>query len=73
MVVPSDCIIINGDERFVYVLESDNTVHKRYITTGLDNGVNAEVTSGLSLGETVVIKGQTYVEDGDEVRVVDAN
>ncbi len=73
MTIPSDCVIINGDERYVYILESDDTVSRRYITTGLDNGTDAEVTSGLSMGETIVVKGQTYIEDGDTVRVVEAD
>ncbi len=40
------------------------------ITTGLIGDGITEVTSGLSGGETLVVKGQSYLSDGSLVRVV---
>ena len=70
--VPSDAVITTGGEKKVAVLNSDGkTVSLKNVTVGVDNGTTAEITEGLSVGESLVIKGQTYVQDGEEVRVVD--
>lgn len=43
---------------------------KVIITTGLVGDGITEVTEGLVGGETLVVKGQSYLSDGSLVRVV---
>lgn len=69
--VPSDAVITSsGEKKVVVYSEEDGTVSMKTVTVGVDNGTVAEIVSGLSRGETVVIKGQTYVKDGELVNVV---
>ena len=69
--VPSDAVITSSGEKKVVVLNSDGeTVSLKSVEVGVDNGTTAEITSGLSTGETLVVKGQTYVKDGEKVHVV---
>lgn len=70
--VPSDAVVTSSGEKKVVVLNSDGeTVTLKNVEVGVDNGTTAEITSGLNTGETIVVKGQTYVKNGEKVRVVE--
>ena len=71
LTVPSDAVIIRGGRPLVVVLDAQNIPEFRQVTVGLDNGIYAEISSGLSVGETVVIAGQHFVNEGAPVNVVD--
>lgn len=69
--VPSDAVITSSGEKKVVILNDDGeTVSLKNVTVGVDNGTMAEITEGLSTGEKLVVKGQTYVKDGEKVNVV---
>jgi len=55
----------------VFVVDENNTARRREITLGLDNEDYFEILGGLSLGDKVVSAGQTFLSDGDPVRVLD--
>ncbi len=48
-----------------------NTVEEREVTTGLENGEQTEVLSGLNAGEVIVVKGMNFVSDGSEVKIIE--
>lgn len=69
MVVPRNTVVEEMSGKYVYVIENDHAV-KREVTTGIDNGEEIEILSGVSLGENVVTKGQSYLDDGTKVTIV---
>lgn len=69
MVVPRNTIIETDADTYVYIVE-DNIAHKVSVTTGIDNGEYIEILSGVSYGDSVIVNGQNYVEDGDSVNIV---
>ena len=56
-------------ERFVYVLNDDNTVSYQKVELGRRLGSEYEVLSGLTDGATVVTGGQIRLKDGIKVSV----
>jgi membrane fusion protein, multidrug efflux system len=54
---------------FVYVVNSDNTVAVRQISTGPVDGTLTAVNSGLTAGERVVVDGADRLRDGLHVNV----
>ncbi len=54
---------------YVYVVNADNTVSVRQITTGPTDGTMTAVNSGLSAGERVVVDGADRLRDGLRVRM----
>lgn len=70
IILPIDTVINDGDNKYVFVLKNDNTVQKKQVITGDDNGQVLVVSSGLESGEVVIFKGQDYLDDGDSVRVI---
>ena len=72
IVVPDMCIVKQEGtgQKFVYLLNSNNTVSYVPVTLGRHFGTEYEVTEGLSEGDMVVYKGQAALKDGVEVIVL---
>lgn len=67
--VKSESVVQNNGKIVVYVVEDDKALEKE-VEIGLDTGEYVEVVKGLNVGESIVIKGQNYVENGSTVKVV---
>lgn len=67
--IPTECIMTDGEEKYVFIV-SNNKAVKTVITTGLVGDGITEVTQGLTGGETLVVKGQTYLSNDTQVRIV---
>jgi RND family efflux transporter MFP subunit len=57
IVVPNTAILEEFGKFFVYVEDADHHFVKRYITRGMTNGTDSEVTAGLTENEIVVATG----------------
>ena len=74
--IPAEAMINRFGEYYVFVVEEDTElsdkwiVEKRIVVPGLRIDNQLEITSGLSGGDVVVIRGQTLLEDGLSVKVV---
>lgn len=66
--VHKDALLLDGRQPRVYVV-IDGKVEVRPVTIGDSLGTRFEVTSGLSVGETVVIKGNERLRPGEPVAV----
>lgn len=67
---PQEAIVQEGNQPTVFVLNDDNTVEKRNVTTGLHDNERVEILSGLKPGDLVVIAGQPNLVDGVKVEPV---
>lgn len=68
--LPIDAVIKDDDKNYVFTLNDDSTVSKKEVNISGNNGEAVNVTSGLSYGEKVIIKGQEYLDNADLVRVI---
>ena len=71
VVIPDIAVVKQqgSGERFVYVLNDDNTVSYKKVELGRRLGSEYEVLSGLTDGATVVTGGQIRLKDGIKVSV----
>ena len=70
LVIPGNAITRNEAGLAIYVVEEreeGSFAQRRGITIGAEYANRVVVTSGLSAGETVVIRGQTTLGDGDRI------
>ena len=67
--VKSDAVLEDGGKTYVYLLQDDKAV-KRDVKVGFDTGEYIEILEGLKKGETIITKGQQYVENGSKVKVI---
>ena len=65
---PLFAIVDKGGERIVFI-EKDGIAESRTITIGVIEGSRVQVTSGLEVGDHLIVKGHTEVEDGMKVTV----
>jgi multidrug efflux pump subunit AcrA (membrane-fusion protein) len=69
---PAQSILFDEDEKKSYVFlfnSAENTILKQYITMGLFDGTNYEVTEGLTSGENIVRAPQRSWLDGQKVKI----
>ena len=71
VVIPDVAVVKQqgSGERFVYVLNPDNTVTYRKVVLGRRMGAEYEVLEGLQDGDKVVVGGQIRLKDGIKVIV----
>lgn len=69
VVVPTEAILTSAGQSYVFVVE-DNTAHRLDVTTGMAGSGVTQILTGLSGGEQLVTVGQSYLTDGDPVRIV---
>jgi multidrug efflux system membrane fusion protein len=67
--VPTSAILRGSPGAYVYVINADDTVSVRQITTSAVDGNVTAVTSGLAAGDRVVIDGTDRLRDGLKVTV----
>jgi membrane fusion protein, multidrug efflux system len=68
---PNPAIQLGASGDFVYLLNDDSTVSKRDVATGPTDGKHTVITSGLKVGDKVVIDGVDRLRDGAKVKVVE--
>ncbi len=68
VVLPREAVLTKDDETYVYVVEND-IAKKVPVVTGIESGERIEIKEGLTADMQVVTKGQTYITDGEQVRV----
>ena len=67
ILVPTSAVQRSPQSTFVYVVKNDSTVEMRNIVVGPTEGDQADVASGLSPGERVVIEGVDKLQQGTKV------
>ena len=73
VVLPDQCIVKQEGtgQKFVYLLNNDETVSYVPVTLGRHMGTEYEVIDGVLEGDTVVFKGQSTLKDGVKVIVLE--
>lgn len=70
-VLPREALTGSIDQRSVFVAGPDDTAERREIVLGLEGEEFLEVVSGVETGEKVIVRGQSYLSDGDPIRIIE--
>lgn len=71
MTVPNETIKVENGVSYLFTVRS-NKVKKVAVTTGLSNDKVTEITSSnVESGDRVITSGQTFLNNGDKVKVID--
>lgn len=73
VVVPDDAIVKQqgSGQRFVYVVQGDNTVKSSLVTLGRHLDDEYEILSGLNEGDVIAVKGSANLKDGSKIKVTE--
>lgn len=69
IVLPRNAVIEKDGETYVYIV-ADGKAKKVDVVPGIEAADTIEITEGLTAGDAVITKGQTYVSDGEEVKIL---
>lgn len=69
LVVPLYAVIVQGDQKIIYVEEAGRA-RKRNVEIGVLDDWQVQVRSGLSPGEKVIVVGHRLLDEGQEVNVI---
>jgi len=69
-IVPKESLIIEGQDQFVFVVK-DGSAEKIPVETGQSRGSLIQINGSINEGDLLVIQGQTYLQNGSVVNVVD--
>ena len=67
---PVGALILRGNQREAYVLDSDNRVHIRPVQVGIEGSQLAAIVSGLRPGDRVILAAQAKYIEGEAVTPV---
>jgi RND family efflux transporter MFP subunit len=68
LLVPRQGIVYRGDRAGVYLV-ADDTARFQPVETGLTQGDDVEVISGLVDGQIIVTEGSNLLRDGDPIQI----
>ncbi len=63
-VIPASSVRTDSNGRYVWTVESDNRVSKRYVSVSGFSGTGVTVSEGLSAGDLVIVEGSRKVSTG---------
>jgi len=70
--IPEESLIIQGDDKFVYLIEN-NILKKQKVKTGLRNFGYIEVLSGIKNGDQIVAEGTNKVRNKAKITIKNLN
>jgi cobalt-zinc-cadmium efflux system membrane fusion protein len=62
IVIPTDAMVKEGNESYVFIVENDSTFSRRNVEVGIEFAGMREILSGLNKGEKIVTKGVFFLK-----------
>jgi RND family efflux transporter MFP subunit len=70
LVIPASALITEGDDSFVWVVDTKKIAAKHKITIGWQGDDAVEIVAGINVGNRVVSKGQNRLTDNALVKIL---
>ncbi len=71
VLVPKTSVVTDKGDRIVYVAAADSTAERRLVTVGFEDEEHAEILTGLTEGEPVVVQGQRSLREGAPIKIME--
>lgn len=72
VVIPRQAVLTQGAETVVY-LATNGTASRQAVQTGLDTGLEVEITAGLMPGDELIVTGQNFVNHGVGLNIIESH
>ncbi|NPV92174.1 MAG: efflux RND transporter periplasmic adaptor subunit [Firmicutes bacterium] len=70
-VIPMVAVLPKNGENIVYVVNGENRAQAVIVQTGINDGTYTEITRGLQVGQRVVTKGNTLIDETSVLNFTD--
>ena len=67
--INKDYVYYDNEEPYVFVVENDSIIKRKFIKTGLDDDVNLEVISGLSKDDKILATWSNEIMENATVKI----
>lgn len=68
--IPNNVVLNDEKGNYVFVLNPDTTVSRKYVNVGIKMDSMFEILSGVNPNDKIVVVGQTLVRDNSKVKIV---
>ena len=68
ILVPATALVRDGEQTAVFIVTGDKA-QRREVQTGLTDGTNLEIVSGVKSGDEVIVEGQNGLPDDAKVTI----
>jgi RND family efflux transporter MFP subunit len=68
LTVPIQAVVQSGSQSYVLALDANHRVRRQVVTLGVQGADKAEITSGLTEGQVVIVSAQANYQAGQQVR-----
>lgn len=69
IVITRNLVKDDSGKKYVY-LAKNSKAEKRYVTISNENGTGYEIESGLAVGDNLIVKGSSKLNDGTKIKVI---
>jgi membrane fusion protein, multidrug efflux system len=69
LILPDEVVLNDDQGNYVYVVNTQNVVSKKYVTVGIQQNNKDEILSGINKADMIVFVGQNLVRDKIKVKV----
>jgi membrane fusion protein (multidrug efflux system) len=73
VLVPKNAVFTDRGDQVLYVAAADSTAERRVVALGFEDDEHAEIMSGVTEGERIVVKGQRSLKHGAPIKVLEAD
>ncbi len=69
LILPNQAVLNDDDGNFVYLVNRDSTVSKKYVRVGIQQNNRDEIITGINSSDNIVFVGQDLVKDKMKVKI----
>jgi len=69
LTVPNGAIFTENSVQYVYIVDGGR-LKKKQVVVGISNDTLTEIVSGIKLGDLVMTEGQSFLNEGQKVKIV---
>jgi len=69
ILIPQSAILFRENRTSVFVVDSDQMARERTVALGMARGDRIQIVDGLAEGDMLIVRGQNYVQTGEQVTV----
>ncbi|MBO6076164.1 MAG: efflux RND transporter periplasmic adaptor subunit [Fibrobacter sp.] len=71
IVVPAEAIVYRNGINVIWTVDAEGKALRKIVKLGVQTKNEVQITEGLEGGETVIVEGQSKMNDGDKVLIVE--
>ena len=71
IVIPNEAIVYRNGVNAVWTVDNEGKAHRKIVKLGVQTKHDIQIAEGLEENETVIVEGQSRMNDGDKVLVVE--